>query len=116
MLFTVNAFNQYKDNIKRIRNRKTPFEIQRGVYDIDEISVTLPTEYSLETTPKDFELNSKFGEYKTEIIKKDTATLFYKRTFLIRKGEYKNSEYEEYRLFMEQIARNDSAKIILNKN
>jgi hypothetical protein len=115
MIFVVNAFNQYTGSVKRIRNRKTPFEIQRGYYDTDEISVGLPSSFSIESTPQNFELNTKFGEYKTEIIKKDNTNLIYKRSIFIKKGLYKNTEYDEYRLFMEQISRNDNAKIILTK-
>jgi len=115
MIFVVNAYNQYTGSVKRIRNRKTPFEIQRGYYDTDEISVSLPAGFTMESMPQNFELNTKFGEYKTEIIKKDNANLIYKRSIFIKKGLYKNTEYDEYRLFMEQISRNDNAKIILTK-
>jgi hypothetical protein len=115
MIFVVNAYNQYTGSVKRIRNRKTPFEIQRGYYDNDEITVALPSGFTIESTPNNFELNTKFGEYKTEIIKKDNNNLIYKRSIFIKKGLYKNTEYDEYRLFMEQISRNDNAKIILTK-
>ncbi|MBC7846587.1 MAG: DUF3857 domain-containing protein [Flavobacterium sp.] len=115
MIFVINAYNQYTGSVKRIRNRKTPFEIQRGYYDTDEISVSLPAGFTMESLPQNFELNTKFGEYKTEITKKDNNNLIYKRSIFIKKGSYKNTEYDEYRLFMEQISRNDNAKIILTK-
>lgn len=115
MIFVVNAYNQYTGSVKRIRNRKTPFEIQRGYYDTDEISINLPVGFSIESLPQPFESNTKFGEYKTEIIKKDNNNLIYKRSVFVKKGLYKNTEYDEYRLFMEQISRNDNAKIILTK-
>ncbi|MDD5149870.1 MAG: DUF3857 domain-containing protein [Flavobacterium sp.] len=115
MIFVVNAFNQYTGSIKRIRNRKTPFEIERGTNDSDEIAISLPAGFTIESMPQNFELNSKFGEYKTEIIKKDDQNLIYKRTFFIKKGLYEKSEYDEFRLFMEQVSRNDNAKIILTK-
>ncbi len=114
MIFVVNAYNQYTGSVKRIRNRKTPFEIQRGYYDTDEISISLPTGFAIEAIPQNFELNTKFGEYKTEITKKDN-NIVYKRSLFVKKGLYKNTEYDEYRLFMEQISRNDNAKIILTK-
>lgn len=115
MIFPVNAFNQYSNTVKRIRNRKNPFDITRGYYETDEISILLPKGFSIESLPKNFELNTKFGEYKIEIFKKEATTLIYKRSILIKKGLYKNAEYDEYRLFMEQISRNDNAKIILSK-
>lgn len=115
MMFALDAFNQSSGNVKRIRNRKNPFEIQRGFIDTDEIEVTLPVGFSIEFLPVGFELNSKFGEYKTEIIKKDTSNLVYKRTLFIKKGLYTNKEYDEYRLYMEQISKNDNTKIILTK-
>ena len=116
MIFALDAFNQSSGNVKRIRNRKNPFEIQRGYIDIDEIEVALPAGFSIEFLPAGFELNSKLGEYKTEVIKKDASNIIYKRTLFIKKGMYTNKEYDEYRLYMEQVSKNDNAKIILTKN
>jgi len=115
MMVVANAFNQYAVDIKRIRNRKTPFEIGRGSYDSDEITIALPAGFALESIPKDFALSNKFGEYKTELVKKDESNLVYKRSLLIKKGIYTSDQYEEYRLFLEQVSRNDNAKIILIK-
>jgi hypothetical protein len=116
MLVVLNTFNFFDTNLKRIRNRKTPFEIQRGYLDEDEIDITLPKGFTLEFVPEKVILYTKFGEYKTEIIKKDTGNLVYKRSMFIKSGLYSKNEYEEYRLFLEQINRNDNAKIILTKN
>lgn len=116
LIFAVDAYNQNAGTVKRIRNRKTPFEIQRGYVDTDEIAIALPSGFSIDFLPNNFELKSKFGEYKTEIVKKDNNNLVYKRSIFIKKGLYSSQEYDEYRLFMEQISRNDNAKIILTKN
>ncbi|MHC0446882.1 DUF3857 domain-containing protein [Flavobacterium sp. 3-218] len=116
MIFVVDAFNQYTGSVKRIRNRKNPFQIQRGYLDTDEIEINLPEGFSIEFLPSNYELKGKFGEYKTEIIKKDNNKLTYKRSMFLNKGKYSNKEYDEYRLFMEQVSRNDNAKIILTKN
>ncbi|WP_166924706.1 DUF3857 domain-containing protein [Flavobacterium poyangense] len=116
MIFVVDAFNQSGGNVKRIRNRKNPFQIQRGYLDSDEIEISLPAGFSIEFLPTPYELKGKFGEYKTEIIKKENNKLTYKRSMFLNKGKYSNKEYDEYRLFMEQIAKNDNAKIVLTKN
>lgn len=115
MMFAVNAYNQYTESVKRIRNRKNPFEIQRGFSDQDIIAIALPQEFSIEFLPTNFELKSKFGEYKTEFIKEENNKLVYKRSLFIKKGTYSNTEYDEYRHFIEQVSRNDNAKIILTK-
>jgi transglutaminase-like putative cysteine protease len=116
LIFVVNAYDQYTGSVKRIRNRKNPFEIQRGSVDIDEIEIALPANFSIEFLPSNVEINGKFGEYKTEIVKKDNNTIIYKRKFFLKKGLYTNKEYDDFRLFMEQISRNDNAKIILTKS
>ena len=81
MIFNVNAFNPYSSSLKRIRNRKTNFEVARGFFDQDEIEIDLPEGFSIESLPSNFDLNTKFDEYKTEIIKKTDKKLIYKRTF-----------------------------------
>ena len=115
MLFVVNAFNKYQGNLKKIRNRKNIFEVARGYYDIDEIVISLPIGYNIEAMPTNFELISKFAEYKLEFVKKSENAIIYKRSLLAKKGIYPSKDYEEYRLFMEQVNRNDNAKIVLIK-
>lgn len=116
IMLAINAYNQYSGNVKRIRNRKNPFEIARGYLDIDEISIVLPSGFQIDFLPANIELQTKFGDYRTEIIKKDANNLVYKRSIFIKKGMYTKTEYDEYRLFMEQISKNDNAKIILTPN
>jgi hypothetical protein len=116
MLIAVNVFNKNFQEVKRIRNRETPFLIQRGYRDTDEIEISLPEGFSIEFLPSNFDLKGKFGAYKTEIVKKAPNKLIYKRSMLLNQGKYSNKEYDEYRLFMEEVAKNDNAKIILNKN
>lgn len=116
MMFAINAFHPLVQNVKRIRNRKNPMQIERGSIDRDEIEITLPDNFSVEFLPSNFEINEKFGEYKTEFIKKSTNTIILKRKLFLKKGLYTNKEYDDFRLFMEQISRNDNTKIILTKN
>lgn len=115
ILFIVNAFNHNSGNLKKSRNRHNPFEIQRGFIDTDEINIVLPNGFTIEALPDNVELISKYGIYKTEIIKKDGSNLIYKRSFLLKKGLYPKEEYEEFRLFIEKIKRNDNSKIVITK-
>lgn len=115
MFIVANVFNLFADNLMRIRSRKMPFEIQRGFLDLDEINITLPSGYIIESLPAESFFNSNYGQYKMEVIKIDSEHLTYKRSFSLNKGLYQNTEYENYRLFLEQVSRSDNSKIILTK-
>lgn len=115
MMFPINAFNKYSKIPQRYRTRNNPFEIERGFYDEDEIEIVIPENYSIDAKPTNFDIKDKFGEYKTEIVSVSSTKLVYKRRLLINKGFYDKSEYENYRKFMEQIAKADASKILLTK-
>jgi hypothetical protein len=115
MIFALNAFNHYLPGVKKIRNRKNPFEIQRGFVDVDEIEISLPEGFTIEFLPENYALKSKFGDYAVEVIKKDPNTVLYKRKLLKNKGFFSKKEYDEYRIFTEQISKYDNAKIIITK-
>ena len=115
MMFSINAYNQSSDPPQRYRTRTNPLEIERGFLDQDEIEITLPENYTIDAKPSNIEIKDKFGEYKTELIAINSSKLIYKRSFLLNKGLYEKSEYENYRKFIEQIAKADNSKIVLTK-
>lgn len=115
LMFVVNAFNASINSPKRYRSRENPFSVNRGFHDVDEITIKLPEGYEVEALPGPSEIKSKFGEYNTSIALNPDNTLTYKRSVLLRDGRYASKEYDDYRLFCEQISRNDNAKIVLTK-
>lgn len=115
LMFVLNAFNNYQSTPKRYRTRENAFEISRGYYDVDEIEISIPENYKIEAMPNNMDVKNKFGAYQMEVISKNPNTITYKRSLLINEGIYESKEYDEYRLFREQIAKNDNAKIILTK-
>lgn len=115
MMFALNAFNPSRNIPQRYRTRTNPFEIDRGFYDYDEITIFLPAEYSIEAKPDNFELNDKFGYYKTEYSLVSENEIKFKRTYQINPGLYDKNEYETFRKFKETIAKMDNAKIVLIK-
>ena len=116
MMFAVNAFNQYNDIPQRYRTRQNPFEIKRGFFDTDEITINLPTGFSVEAKPENVVITDKFGEYKAEYVMVSPTQMLYKRSLTVKDGLYPGTEYENYRLFREKIARSDGAKVVLIKN
>jgi transglutaminase-like putative cysteine protease len=114
LIFAINPFNQYSKIPQRYRNRQNPFEIKRGFTDQDEFTVSLPDGFNIEALPENIEINSKFGTYKLEVSLQENV-LTYKRNLITYEGSYSKEEYEEFRNFREQIARNDNAKVVLIK-
>ena len=115
LIFNVNAFNMHQDNVRRVRGRKMPFEIDRGFVDQDETIIKIPSDFNIEFLPPTVEVKSKFGNYKAELIKMDDTTLLYKRSLSINRGLYPKEEFDNYRQFLDDVSRNDNAKIILTK-
>jgi len=113
-LIPLNYLNQYSSVPKRYRNRKSNFEVSRGFFDEDTFEIELPSNLTLALTPENTNLTSVFGEYKTEVSVENNKVL-YKRTLLMNKGTYDKSEYENFRKFIEQIAKNDNLKIVTQK-
>ena len=114
-MIPLNYLNQSANIPQRYRNRKSDFEIDRGYYDEDTVEIKIPQGLTLMAKPENTNLSSKFGEYKTEItIDKDL--IVYKRSLLMNKGAYDKSEYEAFRKFKEQIAKQDNSKIIMQKS
>jgi len=115
MMIPLNILNQSQNIPQRYRNRKHDFEISRGFYDEDSIEVELPQNYKLIAQPNSFELVTKFGNYQIESKVEGDNKIIYKRRLLINKGIYDKAEYEEFRKFKEQIAKNDNSKILIQK-
>jgi len=116
IMLPINAFNQSTNIPQRYRNRKNPVEVSRGYYDEDEVEINLPNGFVLEAKPDNVVLDEKFGTYKMELIIVNPSKLIYKRSFLLKKGSYDKSEYDNYRKFREQIAKIDNSKIVITKS
>lgn len=116
ILFTANTFNNNGYIPNRYRNRKLPFEIQRGFLDEDELTIQLPEDYEIEAIPSEKIIDTDFGAYTISFEKElETNTIIYKRKLLIKKGVYPKEKYAAYRDFRKQTARADDAQVVLVK-
>ena len=115
IIFPINIFNQSIRIPARYRTRMNPFEVDKGMTDTDQAIIEIPTGYSVESKPENFEIKSKFGTYNVAITT-DKNQIIYKRQITLLAGSYSNSEYEEFRKLKEQIAKYDNAKVVLVKN
>lgn len=117
ILVTVNAFDRSTSVPKRYRNRKYPFEIQRGHFEEDEFTIHLPEGYQVETLPDEMLLETEFGRYSIKFVHDALAgTVKYRRSLLVRHGLYPRELYAAYRNFRKNIAGADNAQMVLVKN
>jgi len=116
ILFAANTFNNNSYVPNRYRNRKLPFEIQRGFLDEDEFMIELPEGYVIEAIPSKKTIDTEYGTYKVSFEEDTTKnSIIYKRKLLIKKGVYPKEEYKAYRDFRKQTARADDAQVVLIK-
>lgn len=110
----LNAFNR-KGIIPEVRNRTLPLFINRGYTDLDEITYTLPDQWSIELLPKDVELITSFGSYHSSVRKEDKK-LIYSRKVILNDGTYPANQYAAFSDFISEISAKDKSKAIFKIN
>lgn len=115
LVIPVNPFNVSKSIPQRYRSRKNPFEITRGFFDKDEITIRIPEGFQISALPENTTLTTRFGDYKTEYIVKDKNTVLFTRSFLFKRGYYEKTDYDAFRKFMETVNKIDNSKIAVTK-
>lgn len=114
-LFRVNLFNRNSFVPKRYRERKLPLEIARGYKDVNEYTYKIPSGYAIQLLPQEKNITTKFGSYNVTFTKIDNNTFVYKKSLLIKAGEYPKEEYAAYRKFRKSIAKYENIRISLTK-
>lgn len=114
MIVPLNVFNRYVNIPQRYKERKNSFEVSRGFHDNDITQINFPNGYVIDGKFDNVIIESTFGKYKL-MLDKENENFVLKREFILNNGVYDKSEYENYRKFMEQIAKSDNSKIILKK-
>lgn len=115
MLVVLNTVNRNTYIPDRYRNRNLPLRIYRGYKDVDEIEIHIPETYRVEALPKAKLIENKFGSYKSEIKKIDDKTLVYRREFIIEDGQFSKEDYELFRDFYKEVAKQDNSKMAIIK-
>lgn len=116
LLFTPNVFNRVLKTPPRYKDRKLPFEIQRGFLDEDSYTISIPDGFIIESLPDAVTLSTKYGTYELTLIEEGKGKITLNRKLSINHGSYTKEEYSDYRSFLKQITRSDASKIILKPN
>ena len=111
LILSPNLMNR-NENFLPDDERKTAIELHRAFSEYDTIHYILPQGYTLKSNPEPVILETKYGSYRSEIIK--TAEGFkYHRLLVLYKGTYPSEEYTEFRAYFEKFSNADNAKIVL---
>lgn len=114
LFLTLNLLNRQENTFTPIENRKTPFAVNYGYLDEDEVIYTIPKGFKVEFIPKDIVIESEFGKYTAKVVAKDN-TLIYTRTKSIVNKQYPAEKYNEYVAFHKKLYQADKQKSILAK-
>lgn len=112
-LFAPNVFNQLTEIPPNINNRKQKLKLNRGYIDEDFISIELPPDMRVENLPESISIEKTFGTYTIDFQRITDSYISYHRKLHLKKGEYSPEEYDNFRLFMREIARADQTKLLL---
>ncbi|MBP8792142.1 MAG: DUF3857 domain-containing transglutaminase family protein [Lutibacter sp.] len=116
LLIPVNAFNNSTSVPSNSKNRKFPFQRERGFLDVDEVTIVVPITSEIEFLPKKVELTSKFGSYFMEVVKVDANHISFKRKYELYKCDFPKEDYELYRNFIKEVNKQDNSKMVLKYN
>ncbi len=114
-ILAINAFDRSNSVPARYRNRKMPFQVQRGTVDTTSSTIKIPEGYRLKKLPKPLTIDTKYGKYRSELRLMDTNRLTYNRKLVVNSGRFPKEEYSDYRDFKRNVAKADNQKIILTK-
>lgn len=115
LLIPVNAFNRALSMPQRYKIRENSFEISRGFFAEDNVDISLPFGFEIDSKPNDVLITSRFGTYKLDIVVVSSNLIKFKRSYLLNNETYEKEAYDDFRKFIEQINRLDNSKIAIKK-
>jgi len=101
------------ERIKEIESRKTPFEFVSPISVESTFEIANADKYKFSFLPKEVDVNSEFGSYKTEINSlENTLQIHY--TYIRKKGMFPKDSYNEYVSFKNSFVKHIDKKIIFS--
>lgn len=115
LLYPIIPISNIPTTPKRIRKRKTPFQIKRGIQVIDEFEFQVPAKFKISSELKSIDETGQFGSYTLSMALNDN-TLTYKRTFTLFKNTYDKDSYKAFRSFLKKCNEWENIKLLLQKS
>ena len=101
-------------NIFTASTRNLDIHIESGFTESDTIIINIPELYTLESLPKDVDINTPYGSFKA-YIQQEGAKITYIQNVDVLSGHYKSSEYKEIKDFFTQITSGVKRNLVLKK-
>ncbi len=111
----VNLINKNYYSFRKKKNRKSRIVEDECYTIMDTISIKIPDYYVVENLPKERDIKSVYGSYKSSFSIGESLITF-TRTMTINKGEYPVEKFNECYSFHKKIRKAEKAKIVLLKS
>ncbi len=103
ILIPLNIFKIEVEDVPRYKPRKLDLEILRGKTVIDELLISIPENYTIETLPKAIDITNQFGSYNFQVSAIADKEFKVTRKYVLNDGLWKKEEYTAFRDFMNQV-------------
>ncbi|MBR6309577.1 MAG: hypothetical protein IKR52_00055, partial [Paludibacteraceae bacterium] len=108
--------NRFNNNVIKLpeAERLTPINIEIGYNDCDTITFNIPSGYTIESTPPDFEYKSEFGISKMNF-KITEQQIIVVQYFSLHSGSYTKDKYNDLLQLMKECRKLYNSQIVLRK-
>jgi hypothetical protein len=110
----LNILNQKITVPSKIENRKMPVRQRIAYTERDSLIFKLPEGYETESSPKNKNIKSDFGEYTTRLTS-ENGQVFYVRELKVYKGDWPKEKYQELTDFYTAVSTSDKNKLVLKQ-
>lgn len=105
----------YSLSFEEPKKRKLPVQINFPEYYVDTLEYVIPSNYQINSIPKNTSASSKFGEYKVYFQQKDQTVLAIKH-LTINSGLFPLNEYQKFYDFLLNISESENSFYIALTN
>ena len=108
--------NTFRKGFGKLSNnkRKNNIFIRYGYKDVDKITITLPSNYTVEALPKPIFLKDDYGTFFSLVTIKDSVITI-TQNLQLNSGEYDVSKYPDFVRFCTAVDNGYHAKLVLKK-
>jgi hypothetical protein len=97
------------------QERTHPVSIEYGYCDIDTIRITLPPHTQIESIPHNLERNSRFGTFRSVVVRESDNTLLIVQRLQVNSGTYSRNDYADFLAFRKLASAHYKGSIVLKR-